>query len=93
MLSMSEKIVAAACKRWNLIFSLPRPARHHNVLWAMDADGYDPDEMAQAEQGFTTSEGRFVGREEALLLAIENGQVPPDVAKNRSKQLFSEDLW
>ena len=43
-------------------------------------------------QGFITSTNRFVGREEALLIALENNQVlnKEDI---RGEQLFSEDLY
>lgn len=43
-------------------------------------------------QGFITSTNRFVGREEALIIALENNQVlnKEDI---RGNQLYSEDLY
>lgn len=40
------------------------------------------------DQGFFTSHGRYVDREEAAAIAVAAGQVDPQV-----KILFSEDLW
>lgn len=40
------------------------------------------------DQGFVTSEGRFVSRGEAAVIAIDADQVDRDI-----KILFSEDLW
>lgn len=85
-----ERIVAAAVHAYGATWSLPRPARHHNVLWAIDKAGLSAIEPGPEAQGFLTSEGRFVGRREAAGIAIAAGQIittkwPPD--------LYSEDLW
>ncbi len=87
---MTEKIVAAAVHAYGATWSLPRPARHHNVLRAIDEAGLDAIAPGPSAQGFLTSEGRFVDRQTAVQLAIKAGQIekpkwPPD--------LFSEDLW
>lgn len=42
-------------------------------------------------QGFVTSEGRFVERDEAGRIAIASGQI--EKLKYNSKDLFSEELW
>lgn len=42
----------------------------------------------EKEQGFLTSLNRFVGREEAALIALQSGQITEE-----RKTLFSEDLW
>jgi len=42
-------------------------------------------------QGFTTSTGRFVSREEAARIAQAAGQIKR--LKYSSKQLFSEEMW
>lgn len=39
-------------------------------------EGYDPDELG-VEEGFTTSSGRFVDREEAFDIANSRGQIKP----------------
>ena len=85
------KIVAAAICNDGLIYSLPKPARHGDVLKAMDLMGIDA--MAEGypdAQGFLTSRGGFVKRRKAAGIAIKAGQItepqwPP--------HLYSEDLW
>lgn len=42
-------------------------------------------------QGFVTSDGRFVTREEALQIAIAAGQIKEK--KYDKSRLFSEELW
>lgn len=86
-----ERIVAAAIQLAGVTISLPRPARHAQVLWcAMDMD---LDHFA-ACQGFLTSEGRFVNRIQAKHIAHIAGQeqMRPD-SERHATQLFSEDLW
>lgn len=84
------KILAAAVNAYGMIFSMPRPARHHHILRAMDEAGLDAIAPGPEAQGFLTSEGEFVDRYKAGRIAIDAGQIdglswPPD--------LFSEDLW
>jgi hypothetical protein len=84
---MSERIVAAALRKGELVFSLPRPARHGHIGKQMAEQGID---AITPDQGFLTSEGRYVDRLTAVTIAIEAGQIdapkwPPD--------LYSEDLW
>lgn len=83
-----ERIVAAAIvDHADLTNSLPPPARHHTLIHAMAERG-DPKPI-NGEQGFITSAGRFVNREEAMSIAVEAGQVDA----TRTGYLFSEDLW
>jgi len=49
-------------------------------------------ESGENEQGFLTSKNRFVTREEALIIALENNQVL-DLKEIRGNKLYSEDLW
>jgi len=44
------------------------------------------------EQGFITSQNRFVNREEALMIALDNNQVI-DKSEIRGNRLYSEDLY
>jgi hypothetical protein len=89
---MSESIVAAALKVENFIVSAPPPARHHTLLHALhNAYGKRGPMVKSTDQGFVTSAGRFVGREEAVLLAVAAGQILRP--KFQPTQLFSEDLW
>ena len=43
--------------------------------------------------GFVTNRGNFLDREQALQLALDNGQVTPDTKIGFSGELFSEDLY
>ena len=61
--------------------------RHPNILWQSKLVSRDP-----YHQGFLTSKGRFVNREEALIIALENDQVL-DKNEIRGKSLHSEDLY
>lgn len=84
------RIVAVAIQAYGLIFTLPAPARHHNVLHAMDAAGLDAGAGGPDAQGFLTKKGDFLGRIGAGECAKRNGQIeklqwPP--------YLYSEDLW
>lgn len=91
-------IVAAACLVDNVIYALPAPNRHHNIINKLKIQpGMD-------EQGFLLSDGRFVMRKAAKVLAEANGQYLTDeqyAAKHkqelgnryRGDMLFSEDLW
>ena len=85
---LNERIVAAALRVGSLTISAPPPARHHTLLNAM----YDLGRMIGPDhQGFITSSGRYVGREEALKIALAARHT--DAPKYQPHQLFSEDLW
>jgi hypothetical protein len=83
-----ERIIASAIRhRDGSIWSVLRPGRHHHCIAYMWEHG---ENKKAGQQGFLTNRYRFIGREEARALAIENGQCPtPD----HSRDLFSEDLW
>lgn len=81
-------IVAAACQIGGLTFSMPAPARHHDVLWSMRAAGVEGPE----EQGFLDHRGVFVGRKAAMIVANNWGQVSPDEFEP-DRELFSEHIW
>ena len=88
--SLDEKIDCAAILADDGIpFYLPRPARHHDIIRAMADNGHKT--PITGEQGFMTTERRFVDRKEGLLIAIKAGQI---VKKHGNDTiLFSEDLW
>lgn len=92
-----ERITAAALRTpMMLVVTLPAPARHHDVLGAMHAAGFDRTTVLSSTQGFLTSEARFVGREEAYAIARASGQMvamPFGVGVSFGERLFSEDLW
>lgn len=79
-----------ACYPDKLIISAPPPARHHTLLHPThDKFGSVPFE----DQGFITSTGRYVEREEALRIAKASGQPMIDHPSRHDRWLFSEDLW
>ena len=66
--------------------SLPKPARHHDIIHAVSG----VESLGGYTQGFLTNTGVFVDRITAATLALEAGlitklETPP--------KLFTEDLW
>jgi hypothetical protein len=87
---MTERIISAAIQHQGVTISLPKPARHAQVLHC--AEQFLPDYALGAVcQGFLTSEGRFVNRVQARQIAYIAGQEPKTTGCERD--LFSEDLW
>ena len=88
-----ERIISAAVRIGEMIFSLPPPARHHDVLHNM-SENITPGQGPTWEQGFLTTSGRFVGRREGYVLARWAGQLDHVRPKTEPLvELFSEDLW
>lgn len=80
------KIISCAIKMQNgVILSVEPPKRHHHIFigleWAIDG-----------EQGFLTSEGKFVDRVSARAIAEKSGQIVHNI-KSNAHELFSERLW
>ena len=91
---MAECIVAAAIKHPDgEIYALPAPMRHHHIIHMMyDDNGRNGEGGENCDnQGFLTSYGRFVDRDEAGRIAIAAGQLP--LVRDTEHHLFSEDLW
>jgi hypothetical protein len=85
---MRERIEAAAVRHKGAVWTLPRPARHHHILWAIDHVHPGGDVVGPDEQGFVTDAGRFVERADAMMIARAAGQTT-----STHFHLFSEDLW
>jgi hypothetical protein len=84
-----ETIVASAVVLDGDVWQLPKPARHHHVLWALDQ--VLPGRAIEAhDQGFVTNTGRYVDREEAARIAVRAKQV---ARLHAPPNLYSEDLW
>lgn len=66
------------------IYSIEIGRRHNDILARFGKSHLDV-----TKQGFYTSYGRYVDREEALKIAKDAGQVK----ETDNKQLFSEDLY
>lgn len=95
-----EKIACAAIDFDGFVFTLPPPARHHDVLAYILRTRPQYDAVLGETQGFWTSHDRFVEREEARKIAHEADQIiasrigPDGVPyKFEHSQLFSEDVW
>lgn len=94
-------IVSAAIKINGAIISMPRPARHHDILRQIKGlyeYGDRPDFTYNVEeQGFLTDEGMFLGRRGAFYHAHDCGQGTPNRRVSPGHYagdvLFSEDLW
>lgn len=65
--------------------------RHHNVIRTIIDTTGAKKVLSSSPQGFLTSDGRFVDREEGARIAIASGQITK--LKFHSTVLFSEDLW
>lgn len=91
VLAMREdlRIVSAACRRGDLIFSLPPPNRHHHILRKMSE--FMPGHIVQPDdQGFLINTGEFVRRGAAMTIALMAEQV---INPKPLRELYSEDLW
>lgn len=64
--------------------------RHNNIIGTFPTNNKHRNDGKEYKttQGFITSHGRFVTREEAALIAYDAGQIRKQV-----KRLFSEDLY
>jgi len=90
---MKIAIVAVALQHPSgLIFTVPRAKRHHHII---NNTALSVGTVNVCRQGFLTSDGVFVDREAAMLIAIDADQVikRPDGTLNTSAELFSEDVW
>lgn len=82
-------IVAVALRVNGLTVSLPPPNRHNDVFKLLNETEPALTRFVRAEdEGFITSEGKYVTREQAMKIAVAALQVPADKYK-----LYSEDLW
>lgn len=87
---MPTKIVSVAITWRGMIFSMPKPHRHHHVLLLMREMGLPIESVGQQNQGFLTDEGLFVDRVDGHKIAAEAGQVnKPEL----NYMLISEMLW
>jgi hypothetical protein len=90
------RIVAVAIRRDDLVLTIPRPARHHHIFHAADAAGFP---LSHFDQGFVTSDGLFVEREEARRIAEAADQLIECRGQDgipfvrQHPELFSEDVW
>jgi hypothetical protein len=88
-------ITHVAVKTDDVVWFLPPPNRHHNVLQMISESGCARNYNTE-RQGFLIDGETFMGRKEAYIHAMLVGQVTnrregPEYYQG--DQLFSEDLW
>lgn len=83
-------ITGVAIKKDGVVYSLPKPNRHHDVIKMMTEE-YKLTPPNSGEQGFIDNFGDFYLRKPAKLIAILNNQLLTTARDN--DMLFSEDLW
>jgi hypothetical protein len=72
-----------------VVWTVTAPGRHNDVIHKyVETTGIRPIPHARSTQGFLTSDGRFVTRQEAAKIAALAGQTA-----DRFEALYSEDLW
>lgn len=87
---IQERIVRAAVHDGIKIWSVASPGGHAQVHAYMAACKRDPFAYGD-NQGFVTSHGRFVDREEGLKIAQAASQIKHKHPSHR--ELYSEDMW
>ena len=84
-------ITAAAIIHNDILYTLPPPARHHDLIWfAYLCNGSD---SIACEQGFMTADGYYVNRAEAWSIADAHGQIKPSEYDRGVDVLYSEGVW
>lgn len=90
---VNETVLFAAVKAVDgTIVAVTRPGRHHHCLHFMMSGEYDFAPEDTVHQGFITSAGRYIDREEAARMAYVEKQYKDEYAVYPTK-LFSEDLF
>lgn len=98
-MTQTTPIKQAAILLEDEIWTLPRPARHHHIVWAIEdvRSGKSPEYrfgaliQARGEQGFIDENGLFLNRPSAAIRARQHGQLTKELIA--PPNLFSEDLW
>jgi len=72
----------------DIIATLPRPARHKDVIWKLQELGISKTHFI--DQGFIDDKGNFLQRGEAADIALSNGQA---TSLHEPPGLHSKDLW
>jgi hypothetical protein len=88
MAERNETIVAAAMQWRGFTVTLEAPARHGDIIHAIAQSIPETEWPVRGDQGFLTSSGKFVGRNDAMEIARAAGQV-----QSTSDTLYTEDLW
>jgi hypothetical protein len=85
-----ETIMGVALRWQGVVYKLPAPRRHGDVIQLMRTEhGHGPECMH--EQGFYTNREEFIDRQEAWEIARYGKQILPKPPVPGT--LFSEDVW
>lgn len=84
-------IITVAIKFNDLIFTMPKPNRHPDVLHQMHKLGIKIFNNISITEGFLTSEGHFLNRLESYEYAMKY-DLCNDIPEFEGV-LYSEDLW
>lgn len=88
-----NEITHVAIRFNGIVYSLPPPNRHHNIIWKIvEETGATHVDSHGDDQGFLDSAGNYLTRKEALDNARFNGQLRDD-RPIWNDELFSENLW
>ena len=90
------KITHVAIRFKGVVYSLPAPNRHHDVIrYIIETTEHKKVDAHNDEdcQGFLDESGAFLRRKPALLSAKANNQIKPGVTPSNHNGLFSEDIW
>lgn len=88
-MSDKETIEGVAIISDGKTYQLPRPKRHHDVIGMIYEQTGQP--VVDQGQGFITSTGRYVNRQEGLVIAKAAGQLLE--RHFHETDLFSESVW
>ncbi len=88
---MRLAVDSAALRCDGVVYTLPRPARHSDVIQHMAAKGVIANRPG-VEQGFVLSDGSFCDRQRSATIAAKAGQILPGRVV-RAKTLTSEEVW
>ncbi len=86
-----QPITHVACRLNGVVWSLPKPFRHHHVLKMMFDHGTVWNDGDEKSQGFLDASGTYLTRREAEENAFANYQVKNGALIGGI--LTSEDLW
>lgn len=96
---MSSRRITHVALRWTdpkgqvRVFNLPPPNRHHDIIRLIVNAGLAEYVDAHGDdQGFLDSDGKYLTRGEAYVVAKEAGQLRAD-RPNWNDELYSENLW
>lgn len=86
----AERLTGCAIRR-NREWHAPEGCRSHAEVRRLLGDENEYQSRPGDVEGFITSEGRHVGRSEAVIVGIGSGQVPP-AWRGVSRELLSSDI-